>query len=487
MGSSLGANDKLLTEGAYRASFENVEISSSESMGLAGMHYLFEPNKYLYYGPSVYGAVTGIRGGFFVGGLNAGFKYPLYKNLKSDVGVFVGGGGGGSAPQGGGLMLKAYAGGLYEFDAGYSVGANYSYVTFPNGDISSESLSLVLDKKFETVFLTDKSEIQLFKNYNFTNNNDYLVATTQIYFPKKGTKEVSGKALTQNIKLVGVEYGVDVSDDVVGYIESAGALGGASAGYMEILGGMAYSKEMFHATSAQAKLSLGAAGGGRVNTGGGAVSKSSLALNYSPTRNIKTGIEAGYYHAFENNFDASFVKAELGLNTNFLTLSKSKSTLDFESFDSQKLNVRFSYQSYLYSENLSPRDDGANIDLMGAKLDWFLTDALYISGQAFAAFRGGAGGYATGLFGVGYIQPLVYDLSLVGEVDLGAGGGGSIETGEGSIVEPLVGLQYQLSKTVSFELMGGKIMALKGKLDANVIDASIVYSFDKLIESRKKR
>lgn len=92
-----------LTKKALRASFETVEISPEEDLGLLGTSYLIEPNENFYYGLGVYSAVTGKRGGFFVGGATVGYKYELYKNLYLDSGVFFGGGGGGSAPQGGGV------------------------------------------------------------------------------------------------------------------------------------------------------------------------------------------------------------------------------------------------------------------------------------------------------------------------------------------------------------------------------------------------
>ena len=46
--------------------FLSVEISDNEpDMGLAGIHYNLNINKSIYLGAGLYGAVTGIRGGFF--------------------------------------------------------------------------------------------------------------------------------------------------------------------------------------------------------------------------------------------------------------------------------------------------------------------------------------------------------------------------------------------------------------------------------------
>lgn len=480
-GSTIFAQEPEITHGSIRASFENVEISPDEDMGLVGMSYLLEPSDNFYYGASVYGAVSGERGGFFVGGFTAGMKYPIYKDLYLDGGAFVGGGGGASAGQGGGLMLKSYAGFLYSFD-NYSLGLNYSYINFPNGDIESSQVALVADMKFDTIFVDTPLDVSTLKKYHFVNKHDYIVGTYQTYFPSSGSKTRSGKALEDNINLVGIEYGANISKNVIAYFESAGAMRGAT-GYMEVLGGLGYEQDLISNTKLQAKLSLGGAGGGDVDTGGGAVTKASLKLAYSPIKKITTGVEGGYYHAFDGDFDATFVKVNLGINTDFLSIGDIGDDFDYSSITSQKLNVRFTNQTYFSSDTLSTKSKNSdNIQLFGMKLDWFATDSLYVTGQAFGAYNGNAGGYAVGMFGLGYAQPLFYDLSLVGEATIGAAGGGSINSGGGNIAQPMVGLMYGLSENLSIEAMYGKVIALNGDLDANVLDVSLVYKFNKLVQ-----
>jgi hypothetical protein len=480
-GTFIFAQELEITNGSIRSSFENISISPDEDMGLLGMSYLLEPNDNFYYGASVYGAMSGDRGGFFVGGFTAGAKYSIFKDLYLDGGAFVGGGGGASAGQGGGLMLKSYAGLLYTFDK-YSLGLNYSYVTFPNGDIDSSQVSLVADMKFDTIFVDTPLDMKTLRSYHLVNNNDYVVGTYQTYFPTSNLKTRSSKTLENNINLVGIEYGANINKHVIAYFESAGAMKGAT-GYMEVLGGLGYDQELFPNTKLQAKLSLGGAGGGDVDTSGGTVTKASLKLAYSPIKKITTGLEGGYYHAFDGGFDATFAKVNIGINADFLSLGGVGNDLDYSSIASQKFNIRFTNQTYLYSDTLSIKtNNNDNVQLFGTKLDWFLSDSFYITGQAFAAYSGDAGGYAVGMFGLGYVQALFYDFSLVGEVCIGAAGGGSINTGGGNIVQPMAGLMYDLSENFSIEAMYGKVLALNGDLDSNTLDVSIVYKFNKLVQ-----
>lgn len=41
---------------------------------------------------------------------------------------------------------------------------------------------------------------------------------------------------------------------------------------------------------------------------------------------------------------------------------------------------------------------------------------------------------------------------------------------------------YGLSENLSIEAMYGKVIALNGDLDANVLDVSLVYKFNKLVQ-----
>ena len=98
----------------------------------------------MYGGITLYGAASGQRGGFFTGGYTLGVESQLTENLIFDTGGYVGAGGGGAAAQGGGLHIRPHIGLKYDFN--WSVlGLNYSYVDFPNGDISSDAIALSLD------------------------------------------------------------------------------------------------------------------------------------------------------------------------------------------------------------------------------------------------------------------------------------------------------------------------------------------------------
>ena len=95
--------------------------------------------------------------GFFTGGYTLGVEHNLTDNWIIDAGGYVGAGGGGAAAQGGGLMIRPHIGLKYDF--GWNeLGINYTYVDFPNGDISSDAISLSLDIPFSSSTLNWKDD-----------------------------------------------------------------------------------------------------------------------------------------------------------------------------------------------------------------------------------------------------------------------------------------------------------------------------------------
>ena len=136
-----------------RFSFEEIDMpDAGEKMGLYSIGAYDELNPWLYGGITLYGAATGRRGGFFTGGYTLGVDHQLFDNFFFDAGGYVGAGGGGAAAQGGGLMIRPHVGLKYDFSWS-KLGLNYTYVDFPNGNISSDAIALSLDIPFSSLIL----------------------------------------------------------------------------------------------------------------------------------------------------------------------------------------------------------------------------------------------------------------------------------------------------------------------------------------------
>ena len=66
---------------------------------------------------------------------------------------------------------------------------------------------------------------------------------------------------------------------------------------------------------------------------------------------------------------------------------------------------------------------------------------------------------------------------LYGEMLIGAGGGGGVDSGSALLYKPSVGAEYQLSDDFSLQTGIGKVISKEGNLDANTFDVSLVWRF----------
>jgi hypothetical protein len=117
--------------------FDQFQISATEPITTYGARLSRFLNQHLYWGGSAFGAMFGQRGGWFVGGFNAGLSGSFAENWIYDLWGFYGGGGGGAAPQGGGMMGKISLGIGYRFLPGFEGILDIGYNHYFNGAISS--------------------------------------------------------------------------------------------------------------------------------------------------------------------------------------------------------------------------------------------------------------------------------------------------------------------------------------------------------------
>lgn len=465
-----------------RMSYELLDIGPNETMGLAGVHYLVNIHPDWYVGASGFGALQGERGGFFTGGFTLGTGRRFAAKWSVDAGLFVGGGGGGGAPQGGGLMLRPHLG--ISRDVGdVMLGIGVSTVKFPNGGINSTQLNLNLGIPFDVYYgrATDAGKtIESGDLFGLKLQQSEWLATLGEYRPTGNAKTTAGAAMTAPLKRIGFEYRQHLDAHRYFFVETAGATGGQSDGYAELLAGAGYRVPLLSPRlHLSASLAAGGAGGGQVDTGGGAVAKARVGLDYDFTPNLKLGLEAGQIES-GGSFSARFYGASLGYR-----LGEPGAGDRTQAWQSGA-GVRLSKWRLAGVQNTSlgaARKDGSNRDLslVGFKIEKFLSDAVTLSGQAYGAYNGDAGGYAVGLLGAAWEIPLREDKRLSFNVELAAGaaGGGGVEVGGGTIVQPKLGLTWRLNEQFAARLEAGKVKALNGKLDSTVIGAGLTYEFSR--------
>jgi hypothetical protein len=465
-----------------RVSYEAVDIGPGETMGLAGAHYLVNIHPDWYIGTSAFGALEGQRGGFFVGGFTAGTGVRFASKWLLDAGLFVGGGGGGAAPQGGGMMVRPHLN-LSRDIGKVMVGAGVSYVSFPDGDIDSTQFMLSFGVPFDLHYgraIDAGKSVQSGDLHGLRLMETEWLATVGEYHPAGDARTTAGVPMQATLERVGFEYRKHLDANRFAFIETAGAMGGQSDGFAELLAGVGYrvplGSERVHLS---ASLAVGGAGGGQVDTGGGLVAKARVGLDYTLTPAIKLGLEAGRMESV-GSFAADIYGISLGYRLG--ELGSGEKDQPWPSGQDMKF-AKWRLVGVHHTELDAARKNGSEQDLslVGLKIDKYLSDYFYLTGQAHGAYSGGAGGYAIGLIGAGLEFPLREDrrLRLNAEITAGAAGGGGVDVAGGAVIQPQVGLTWQINNRFAARLEAGRIHAVDGKLDSNVAGLGLIYEFSR--------
>jgi len=484
------AEEALLSaqEAQFKFTFENLTLHefNDESMGLLGGNLLFtlEDLPWLSVGAAAYGTVTGERGGFITLGFTGDAKFALSEQLSMHAGIFVGAGGGhgGYQLQGGGLMLREHMGLDWHGGLG-SLELGLSRVDFPNGHVASHQGYVAYQHTFQSLVTRGWLGEPVTGQVTWSEENKHQFALTyQVYDVPKGVKTASGSSQYNSLGLAGIEWQQAINDWSFLSVASAGAMQGRSNGYMQILlgGGVYHDIGRFRL---KASASAGVAGGGNVDTGGGFLSKASLAMQTMVSDNLAVELAAGWADSIAADFKARSyaVKVYQTFATPKLKANETITLSSLQGYAVEHMRVRLLHQSYFKvpHASLAWRTHHAqrDVNLLGFQNDYFLNDVWFLTGQGIAAYEGQAGGYMTGLLGVGAHLSFADAWAIEGEALLGAAGGGGLAVGGGLVWQANLGLVYTVTPNDDILLQAGRINAPKGDFVANVFSLSVGHKF----------
>jgi hypothetical protein len=472
--------------GSYRFSYENVQLPHDERMGLFGASYLIDVTPYVYGGAAFYGAMTGIRGGFFTGGVAGGARLPLFSKTFADAGLYAGGGGGRGAPQGGGLMIRPHVGVMREVDE-MRAGVQYSSVEYPNGNIRSRQIAVVLESRFDELrargdFNGDPraylADIAGSADRDIVFTREAVGPRYCFYAPRRGSLNTGGSTPTEPFQTIGFGYEHVLSEHARFLVQAAGATVGNADGYSEVLAGVGVRIPLIQALSADAYAAAGAGGGGKVDTGNGMLAKAALGLSASLSPGMSFDSHGGVLES-NGTFRANFLEASLSAFWEPAALGpKGRSRMIDDAIVVNRWRTHFTSQEYTsaFLRNRGPR----RISLLGVKIDReFDASPFYAAGQALSAYEGDAGGYSAGFMGAGYESSYLYDsrFRIYCEGLVGAAGGGGIDTDGGAAVQANAGLQFDFGTSWGVEAGAGRIKVLRGRLDSTVLEFGATYRF----------
>ena len=458
-----------------RITAERLKLPGNEGMGLVGTSYSVDVGGGLSFGPAIFGAISGERGGLFTLGAELAWRQRLGNGpLKAEAGLYVGGGGGGSAPVNDGLMLRPHLDILYDFGP-YNVGLSWSRVRFPGSPIDSSQLGLVLSTNTEFSFVPrDRLHLPLTAIGRPGAGFDRVQGVAGVYQPRGDSRRVGGGALPDSIGYAGIRAERAFNGIAYWGLEANAAAQGGVTGYAEYLATVGVEQGIGDQTfTLGSRLALGMGGGGGVDTGGGLLAKGSVYGAMRLSRDLAATLEAGVTQAPGGNLKALHASASLmwifddaGNVFSPSRTTRSEFSTSVEHFDAARANGT--------TEALSA---------VVLKASRFLDENLYITGQAHSSLDGRAGGYSAGLFGFGWQTALGgrkgggpgWHVGL--EALVGAGGGGGVDVRGGALVQPNAYVGFDLGPSTALRISAGKLRAQRGELNSTVVDVGLVISF----------
>jgi hypothetical protein len=205
------SDTKMSRQSAVKIGYENVNLPNDQFMGIIGTTYMIEVGHGFYFGPAVYGAVTGEQGGFFTAGGEVAWHYPLFSKLELQTGIYAGGGGGGGGTTlwGGGLMLRPHADLLWDFGK-FKAGITASHVSFPNGgNVSSNQIgfTIAIDSDF-SYHTSDYAGKRIMTQGRQGLGVDRMMATVGSYFPGTGVPKNGGAPSESHMGYIGARFDI---------------------------------------------------------------------------------------------------------------------------------------------------------------------------------------------------------------------------------------------------------------------------------------
>lgn len=450
---------------------ESVRLPGGEHVGLVGGSLLFEVHDGWWTGPAVYGAASGKRGGFFVGGYELQRRWAVAERLQLSAGLFVGGGGGGAAPVGGGLMLRPALALMRDF-GGFQAGLSWSAVRFPSSEIRSQQLGLL-----------------------FAWQGDYRYADAPAGARGAGSTSATGLGVSEFAGTLGSYRLRDGSGRRIGLIgaraewqqrngwhtgiESAAAATGDAAGYMEVLASAGWDHAVPHTNETLrvgVRGALGLGGGGAMPSGGGLIAKAAATLAWQFSPGWRVGVEAGWLDGLKNRPQAQTVQVWLATDLE----PRATTTGTGTAWPAEPI-TRNEWVIGMQRVQRADRVDGSRgpIELLGGKINRAIGEHVYLSAQAHSAYAGGAGAYSIGLVGGGVVSTSVPGRLRYGaELLVGAAGGGGIVTGGGALLQGVAWAAWPVARDSEWRLGLGSVHAVRaGGLRSPVLELSWSRAF----------
>ena len=448
------------------------------TMGLMGLHYQIPINNWLYGGIGMYGAVTGDQGGLFTLGVELGINKKIYNNIYLDANFHFGGGGGYRYLINDGGFINPNIGLQYK-QKKFNFGVQYSHLNFYSGEIKSNSVSFFIEIPSVLKFTDYKNAQKNFVASNISNDNFWKTPVTKNvqqvrfdFFKPIGNsrKDNANKQepLTEILAVLGFEYQKYISDNTFVFAHTDAIYKGLRAGFMDLFFGAGYHPYQSKNINLFTKFAIGAAGG-RVAPEGGLMIYPSAGIDFKLSNKIALSSHAGYYRAIAGDLEAY----TFGFGVKYLGFNGG--TENYTSFKTQ--GIRIGIQNQTYFDVLKTDSPNIDLQLLALQVNYDLNHTFYLVGEIGFAYDGKSGGYAHGMAGIGINSPYFFNKKMRAHFEgmAGASGGAGVDTGEGIVIRPSIGLSYKLTNSVSLQSSIGKFITPFGDLKSTNVNIGLSF------------
>ena len=463
------------------------------TMGFVGLNYNIPINDWLYTGAGMHFAVTGDQGGLFTLGVNLGVNKKIYKNLYFDANLHFGGGGGYRILVDGGGILYSNIGLQYKTDK-YSFGVQYGKVDFFTGFIKNDNVSFFIEipstlraasyKEAQKKFITEDTSKDEF--WQKPSVKSVQQVTFDFFYPigDSRTDSYQGNMPIENtLYIIGFEYQRYLTENTFIYAHTDTMYKGLVAGFMNLFIGVGKNFVETKYVNLFAKFGLGGAGG-RIYQEGGFTMYPNAGADIKLTDNFGISAHGGYHRAIGGTFEAytaGFSLKYYGLSGGIKHPFTGAKTTQIKT-----QGIEFSAQNQTYFDVAKFGIPASDLQLIALKINYSLTNRLYVTGEASFAYEGKSGGYAHGLFGLGIkSNPFLNDkFSVFAEASAGVAGGGRVDSGEGVLVRPTVGVNFHLTEDFSIHASGGQMVSPFGNVNSTNLNIGLSYGVS-ILNSKK--
>ncbi len=464
-------------------------------MGFVGLNYNIPLNDWLYTGAGFHTAITGDQGGLFTLGVNLGVNTPIYKNLFFDANIHFGGGGGYRSLVNGGGILYPSAGIQYKAK-GVSFGVQYGYVNFFTGIQKNDNVSFFVEIPSLMRVTSYKEAQKTFEVANLKTDEFWkkpavknVQQVTFDYFFPVGmsradiTTTPQYKPLRETLSILGFEYQRYLNSNTFIYAHADAMYSGLVSGFMDLFFGVGKNFIETKYINFFAKAGIGAAGG-RIFPEGGLTMYPNAGFDIRLTNKFGISAHGGYHRAIGGTFEAYTA----GFSLKYYGLSggiKDPFTGNTAS-EIKARGIGIVVQNQSYFKVAKDDNTTVNLEMIALKLFYDLNKQFYLIGEASFAYEGKSGGYAHGVFGIGLRSNafLRNKISVFTEIMGGVAGGAGVDTGEGIIVRPTLGINYHLNDDFLFNISAGQLWTPHGNL--NSINLNLGFTYNLSILNAKK-